>query len=261
MSRLKIINKTPLKSRAIPFIELNHKYFYWLEKETELIADIVREKDNHLEIKLLTSNLTNLPVGVKTWYLYKEHVEVTDEPVKTTKVKDKVDGRFLLKTDYYYQLYNVNHPYTSCFLSCVAMLLSFYKFKVSPDDLYRKCVSLGYDRFSHQDIVDIIKSYGVRYNAVTNGTFEELKEAVETRPVILGTYLTEGTHIILIVGRDDNAYDGRGAFIVNDPYGEFTHNGYIHTPTAGKEILYSYNLIKQVGAPEGDGNYWLHLPA
>ena len=78
--------------------------------------------------------------------------------------------------------------------------------------------------------------------------------------VILGTYLTEASHIVLAVGSDDSAYDGQGAFIINDPYGEFTHNGYIHTPTAGNETLYSYSLIAQVGAPEGDGNYWLHLP-
>lgn len=254
MARLKVVNKTPLKSRPIPFIELGSKYIYWLEKNTEIVVDIVREKDNHLEVKLLTTDLTNLPVGIKTWFIYKEHVQVFDEP----KIKTK--GEYFLNTDYYYQLHNSYEPYTSCFLSCVAMLLSFYKVKVTPDKLYEKCQSLGYDRFSHQDIVAIVKSYGVNYYATTSGTLEEFKKAVEKAPVILGTYLTEGTHIVLVVGKDDDAYDGRGAFIINDPYGEFTHNGYIHTPTAGKETLYSYNLIKQVGAPEGDGNYWLHLP-
>lgn len=255
MSRIKILNRTPLKSRAIPFIELNNKYIYWLEKDTEIVVDILREKDNHLEVKLLTTNLTNLPVGVRVWYIYKEHIEVFEEP----GIK-KVKGRTVLKTDYYYQLDNLNHPYTSCFLSCVAMLLSFYKIKITPDELYLHCQSLGYDRFSHQHIVEIVKSYGINYYATTNGTFEEFKKVVEEAPVILGTYLTEGSHIVLAVGKDDSAYDGRGAFIINDPYGEFTHNGYIHTPTAGKETLYSYSLIQQVGAPEGNGNYWLHLP-
>ena len=255
MTRLKIINKTPLKSRPIPYIELNNKYFYWLEINTEIVVDILREKDNHLEVKLLTSNLKDLPVGIKVWYIYKEHIQVFEEPGAK-----EVKGRTILKTDYYYQLDNYNHPYTSCFLTCVAMLLSFYKVKVNPDELYNKCVSLGYDRFSHQDIVAIVKSYGVNYYATTSGTFKELKKTLETAPVIIGTYLTEGSHIILAVGFDDSAYEGRGAIIARDPYGEFTHNGYIHTPTAGNGTLYSYSLIAQVAAPEGDGNYWLHLP-
>lgn len=258
MSRLKIINKTPLKSRPIPFIELDNKYLYWLEKDTEIVVDIIREKDNHLEVKLLTTNLTNLPVGIRTWYIYKEHVQIFEE--FPNKAKEKVEGRYLLDTDYYYQLDNYNQPYTSCFLTSVAMLLSFYKVKVTPDELYNKCQDLGYDRFSHQDIVTILRLYGVHYYATTTGTFEQLKKTLETSPVIIGTLLTEASHIVLGVGKDDSAYDGRGAIIVQDPYGEFTHNGYIHTRTAGKETLYSYNLIKQVAAPEGDGNYWLHLP-
>ena len=254
MSKLKIINKTPLKSRAIPFIELSPNYFYWLDIGTEIVVDILREKDKHLEVKLLTSNLKNLPVGVRVWYIYKGHVQVTEEPGNTKTSKNT------LKTDYYYQLYNKYHPYTSCFLSCVAMLLSFHKVKVTPDELYLKCLDLGYNRFSHQDISVIMRSYGVKYTPKTNGTFKEIKETLKTSPVILGTYLTEGTHIVLLVGFDDQAYNGRGAFIVNDPYGEFTHNGYIHTNIAGNETLYSYSLIKQVGAPEGEGNYWIHVP-
>ena len=257
MTKLKIINKTPLKSRSIPFIELDSKYFYWLEVNTEIVVDILREKDNHLEVKLLTPNLKNLPVGIRVWYIYKEHVQVTEEiknPV--TSSTNKVS----LKTDYYYQLDNRYEPYTSCFLSCVAMLLSFYKVKVTPDELYNKCLDLGYDRFSHQDIAAILKSYGVNYTPKTNGTFKEIKEVLKKAPVILGTYLTEGTHIVLLVGFDDTAYDGVGAFIVRDPYGEFSHSGYIHTPNAGNGTLYSYPLIKQVGAPEGDGNYWIHVP-
>ena len=255
MTRIKILNKTPLKSRAIPFIELNTKYIHWLNKDVEIIADVIKEKENHLEIKLLTTDIQNLPIGIKVWYLYKEHIQVFDEP----GIK-KVKGRTILTTDYYYQLDNQYEPYTSCFLTCVAMLLSFYKIEVTPDELYNTCISLGYDRFSHQDIVAIVKSYGVNYYATTSGTFKELKKALETAPIIIGTYLTEGSHIVLAVGFDDSAYDGRGAIIVNDPYGEFTHEGYIHTSTAGKETLYSYSLIAQVAAPEGDGNYWLHLP-
>lgn len=258
MTRLKIINKTPLKSRPIPYIELNTKYIYWLEINTELVVDILREKDNHLEVKLLTSNLKDLPVGIRVWYIYKEHIEVTEEsknPVTSSNSKTS------LKTDYYYQLNNNYQPYTSCFLSCVAMLLSFYKVKVTPDELYNKCLDLGYDRFSHQDIAAILESYGVNYTPKTNGTFKEIKDTLKKAPVILGTFLTEGTHIVLLTGFDDEAYDERGAFVVNDPYGEFSHNGYIHTPTAGKETLYSYSLIKQVGAPEGDGNYWIHVPS
>jgi len=256
MTKLQIINKTPLKSRPIPFVELNTNYFYWLEINTEIVVDILREKDNHLEVKLITSSLENLPVGIRTWYIYKEHVDVIEESKNlVTSAKTKIT----LKTDYYYQLYNNYQPYTSCFLSCVAMLLSFYKIKVTPDELYNKCLDLGYDRFSHQDISAIMRSYGVKYTPITTGTFEEIKEAVKKAPVILGTFLTEGTHIVLLVGFDDSAYDGVGAFVVRDPYGEFTHNGYIHTPNAGNGTLYSYPLIKQVGAPEGDGNYWVHI--
>jgi hypothetical protein len=253
MTKLKIINRTPLKSRAIPFIELQPKYLYWLETGKEIDVEILREKDGHYEVKRLTDVPNDSPVGIRTWFIYKDHVEVIGD-------KKKKVSKNVLKTDYYYQLDNRYHPYTSCFLTCVAMLLSFYKVKVTPDELYNKCLDLGYDRFSHQDIVAILKAYGVNYYVTTTGTAKELKETVTKAPVILGTYLTEAGHIVLVVGYDDSAYNGRGAFVVNDPYGEFTHNGYIHTPTAGKNVLYSYSLIAQVGAPEGEGNYWLHLP-
>lgn len=253
MTKLKVINRTPLKSRAIPFIELQPKYLYWLETGKEIDVEILKEKDGHYEVKLST-NFEDSPVGIRSWFIYKEHVEVVED-------KKKKLAKNVLKTDYYYQIDNHYHPYTSCFLTCVAMLLSFYKVKVTPDQLYNKCLDLGYDRFSHQDIVAILKVYGVNYYAITSGTAQELKDAVTKAPVILGTYLTEASHIVLVVGYDESAYEGRGAFIVNDPYGEFTHNGYIHTPTAGKNTLYSFSLIAQVGAPEGDGNYWLHLPA
>lgn len=252
MTKLKIINRTPLKSRAIPFIELQPHYLYWLDTNTEIEVEIIREKDAHYEVKL-TTNFKDSPVGIRTWFVYKEHVEVLED-------KKKKSTKNILKTDYYYQLDNNYHPYTSCFLTCVAMLLSFYKVKVTPDELYNKCLDLGYDRFSHQDIVAILKYYGVNYYATTSGTFKELKEALNTAPVIIGTYLTEASHIILAVGYDDSAYDGKGAIIARDPYGEFTHSGYIHTPTAGNGTLYSYPLMAEVAAPEGDGNYWLHLP-
>lgn len=252
MTKLKIINRTPLKSRAIPFIELQPKYLYWLETGKEIDVEILKEKDGHYEVKLLT-NFEDSPVGIRSWFIYKEHVEVTED-------KKKKVSKNVLKTDYYYQLNNNYEPYTSCFLTSVAMLLSFYKVKVTPDALYNKCLDLGYNRFSWQDITEILKSYGVQHYSTTTGTAQELKETVTKAPVILGTYLTEASHIVLVVGYDESVYDGRGAFIINDPYGEFTHNGYIHTPTAGKNTLYSYSLIAQVGAPEGDGNYWLHLP-
>ena len=252
MTKLRVINRTPLKSRAIPFIELQPKYLYWLDTGKEIDVEILKEKDGHYEVKLST-NFENSPVGIRSWFIYKEHVEVIED-------KKKKLGKNVLKTDYYYQLDNSYQPYTSCFLTCVAMLLSFYKVKVTPDALYNKCLDLGYDRFSWQDITEILKSYGVQHYSITTGTAQQLKDAVTKAPVILGTYLTEASHIVLVVGYDESAYDGRGAFIVNDPYGEFTHNGYIHTPTAGKNTLYSFSLIAQVGAPEGDGNYWLHLP-
>jgi hypothetical protein len=252
MTKLKIINRTPLKSRPIPFIELQPRYLYWLDTGKEIEVEILKEKDAHYEVKLAT-NFPDSPVGIRSWFIYKEHVEVVED-------KKKKSTKNVLKTDYYYQLYNTYQPYTSCFLTCVAMLLSFYKIKVTPDQLYNNCLDLGYDRFSWQDITAILESYGVKHYSTTSGTAQELKEVVSKAPVILGTYLTEASHIVLIVGYDDSAYDGRGAFVVNDPYGEFTHQGYIHTPTAGKETLYSYSLIAQVGAPEGDGNYWLHLP-
>lgn len=252
MTKLKVINRTPLKSRPIPFIELQAKYLYWLDTGKEIEVEILKEKDNHYEVKLV-NNFPDSPVGIRSWFVYKEHVQVVED-------KKKKSIKNVLKTDYWYQIDNHYHPYTSCFLTCVAMLLSFYKVKVTPDALYNKCLDLGYDRFSHQDIVAILKFYGVNYYATTTGTAQELKNTVTKAPVILGTYLTEASHIVLVVGYDDLAYDGKGAFVVNDPYGEFTHNGYIHTPTAGKETLYSYSLIAQVGAPEGEGNYWLHLP-
>lgn len=163
------------------------------------------------------------------------------------------------------QLDNVNSPYGSCNVTSVAMVLRFFGLKGSgqgqlEDQLFTRIQNLGLDRHSPQDLAYLINldyaKHGLRDDFKAATTHAELKaHLAKGFPAIVHGFFTASGHIIVVRGYDDKAYGGRGAYIVNDPYGEYFKNGY-DTGASGEKLYYSYRMMKDLAGPDGD--LWVH---
>lgn len=156
-------------------------------------------------------------------------------------------------------------PWNECSFTCMAMVLAYWGIVGNgsgqlEDQIERDFESKKYTRGNPYHMRDWMNmKYGnIGVNATYSGeaTLTEIKGAIVSKAsCILHTDLTKSGHIISIVGFDDEAYDGVGALIVNDPWGEWFHTGYDSWKT-GKNLYYSYPLMQRVAGP--DSNYWLH---
>jgi uncharacterized protein YvpB len=162
-----------------------------------------------------------------------------------------------LNIPYKSQLDNRLNPTGSCNVTSVAMCLAWLG--ITPrnpkvqleDELYAYAEKSGYSRRSPEDLAQIVRDYGHKDTYTSAGTIllaqQHLKQ--QKSPCIIHGYFTESGHIIVLTG-----YDAKG-FFVHDPYGEFFEGGY-RTDLSGKNLHYSYELIKRKAMP--DGHLWLH---
>lgn len=170
-----------------------------------------------------------------------------------------------VKVPYLSQLDNVNHPYGTCNLTSIAMVLKYFGIKGTgdgqlEDQLFRRVTALGLDRHSPADLAYLINldyaKYGIRDVFHMDATHAELKEHLASgNPAIVHGWFTTSGHIIVVRGYDDAAYGGRGAYIVNDPYGEYFKSGY-DTSASGAKLFYSYKMMKDLAGRDGD--FWVH---
>jgi hypothetical protein len=145
------------------------------------------------------------------------------------------------------------------------MVLRFFGLKGSgqgqlEDQLFTRIQNLGLDRHSPQDLAYLINldyaKHGLRDDFKAATTHAELKaHLAKGFPAIVHGFFTASGHIIVVRGYDDKAYGGRGAYIVNDPYGEYFKNGY-DTGASGEKLYYSYRMMKDLAGPDGD--LWVH---
>ncbi len=129
------------------------------------------------------------------------------------------------------------------------------------DQLFEKITKRGLSRHSPHDLAALINNdygkFGIRDDFKQDATHAQVKEHLNKGfPVIVHGWFTQSGHIIVIVGYDDKAYGGRGAYIVNDPYGEYFPKGY-DTRASGKGLLYSYPMMKELAG--NDGDFWVHF--
>lgn len=171
-----------------------------------------------------------------------------------------------LKVPHFSQLDNKINPTGSCNVTSVAMVLSFLGIKGNgngqlEDQLYQRMEGLGLSRHSPQDLAAFINSeygkYGIKDTFNPRATRQQIKQHLaKGNPVFVHGYFTDFGHILVVRGYDDGAYTGRGAFIVNDPYGEYYESGY-DTKVSGENQYYSYALFDKLVAP--DGGMWAHF--
>ena len=106
------------------------------------------------------------------------------------------------------------------------------------------------------------QEFGLEVKVDMSATVEEMKQSLdEGCLLIVHTSLTRSGHVIAVCGYDDEAYDGKGAFVCCDPWGEYFSTGYQYGTnrggdSRGKElgnhVPYSYRFASA-------GNfYWSH---
>lgn len=166
-----------------------------------------------------------------------------------------------LNVPYFSQLDNKLNPYGTCNTTCVAMAMAFRGIKGDgsgqlEDQLTAKCNAEGWDRHSPWDLQKLFKWKKLKSEFDPKSNREKIKNHLKNGPVIVHGYFTRSGHIILIKGFDDTAYNGRGAFVVNDPNGEWHADGYTYQEGAGNGALYSYAMIDRLCSPDGD--FWAH---
>ena len=169
-----------------------------------------------------------------------------------------------LNVSYFTQLDNLLEPYGTCNMTSLAMCMAY--FGIHGDEsmpqleyqLTKKCFNDGLDRHDPATLVKLCTWKKLKDNFSFNTSWESIRKSIEKgNPVIIHGYFTRSGHIVVIKGYNDGSYAGKGAWIVNDPYGEYTLGGYVHGPGRGDGVLYSYELMKRLCSP--DGSLWAHI--
>lgn len=171
--------------------------------------------------------------------------------------------KILEAVPHFSQLDNKFNPGGTCNLTSVAMVLWFYGIrgdgsqKQLEDQLFIKCAALGLDYHAPYDMQRLMQSYGIKSNFTPTAKWKDARAHIDAgKPLICHGYFTRSGHIVTIVGYDDNAYGKTGAWVVNDPFGEWFSWGY-NTVANGKWLRYSYRTMRQLCGDDGD--LWLHF--
>ena len=166
---------------------------------------------------------------------------------------------------------NVRNPSGSCNVTCMAMLLLWAGYPKPTehqleDFLYNYAQTNSYSRHEGDDLAEIHNKFAEKESldyrdrfTMTASIDSIKKQLTNAFPVVVHGYFTRSGHIILLRGFDDDAYEGKGAFIVNDPWGEWNEWGY-NTGVSGEKLLYSYDMIKRLCTDPGkDNSIWAHI--
>lgn len=226
----------------------------------------------HWKVALINQFLGDPPRN--TWYVFAPHIQLIDsqglplplptdpKPSTPTLVTPtpftRLPSSKRLSVPYYSQLNNADNPRGACNVTCFAMVMNYFKIPRKTnamqfaDELYRYMDNNGLSRHEPQDLFKLAEAYGLRDELTLRGRATDIRKAIaEGKPCIIHGYFTSFGHIVTILGYD------KDGFIVNDPFGEWTANGYIEGPYGGG-LHYSNNLIQGTCSPEGPDYMWLH---
>lgn len=240
----------------------------------------------HWKVALINQFLGDPPRN--TWYVFAPHVQLIDSqgstpplptaqqpsptpkptplpiptPAPPTPATPTPSSRLpiskRLNVPYHCQLNNAENPRGACNVTCFAMVMSYFKIPRKTnavqleDELYRYMDHNGLSRHEPQDLFKLAEAYGLRDELTLRGNATDIRRAIaEGKPCIIHGYFTSFGHIVTVIGYD------KDGFIVNDPFGEWTADGYIQGPY-GDGLHYSNNLIQGTCSPEGPDYMWLH---
>ncbi len=220
----------------------------------------------HMKVALLGQFLGTPPRN--TWYVFKPHIRLLDNqgnpPPPPSNPKPPVRGLTaglpttkMLNIPYKSQVDNWLNPSGACNVTSFAMVMAYFQVQrwstgQFEDELYRYMERQGLSRHEPGDLAQMAREYGVISDFTTRGSLYDIRKAIaEGRPCIIHGYFTSFGHIIVVRGYD------QGGFYVNDPYGEWTADGY-RKGVNGAKLYYSNNLIQNKCSPEGKDYIWLH---
>jgi hypothetical protein len=221
----------------------------------------------HVKVALVGEFLGKPPRN--TWYVFTPDVKFFNSQGRvvdlaggkatspTTSLKTGLPLKKALNIPYKSQLDNWLNPTGACNVTCFAMVMSYFKIRrwdtgQFEDELYDYMEQTGLSRHDPYDLIQMAQEYGLASDFTPRGSLFDARKAIaEGKPCIVHGYFTTFGHIIVLRGYDDNG------FYVNDPYGEWTADGY-RKGVNGANLYYSNNLIQAKCSPEGSDYMWLH---
>ena len=175
----------------------------------------------------------------------------------------------------YSQLDNLNKPHQTCSYTSLAMVLEYFdkdSHKLDAldggqleDEMSRYAEDvMGLQRGnpSHMELL-INEVYGpivgIKAHFDPYGSRAKIKGAIDSgSPCVLHGYFTPSGHVLVVIGYDDEAYGGAGAYIVQDPYGEcdLSVPTYEGMPTKVGPHRYSYRRVEELCVVAD--TFWVH---
>lgn len=240
-------------------------------KGDEVVIEAYTPTSNkHLQVKLAE------PRGKEDWYIYAPHwmgianlelliqqgVWLPQHPAPAEDIGSAIadPNEVNLPVPYHTQLNNRRAPHSTCNVTCVAMVCSYYGILGKTDepqledemDIWLAGKSLK--RTWHENLVKLFAHYGVKDIFRTDWSWEAIKDQLRKgEPVITSGMFTQSGHIILLRGFSES----KQCWYVNDPYGEWFSSGY-RTDLTGENLEYSYGMVSRLSMA-GANTAWGHF--
>jgi|GEM_PF-1197518 len=177
------------------------------------------------------------------------------QEAERTAVKHKV-----LEVPYFSQMDNQFSSAGSSQVTAIAMTLNYHGIQPQQnntlaDEFYQWFEEHGEDRRDNSALEKLYRAYGFDGGFSTKRTWQEITAELDAeRPVVIVGYFTNSEHYVCIIGYDDEGY------IVHDPAGTYSENGYIRGEKEGNTVHYSYALMERLCKSDGaDGEIWSHF--
>ena len=167
-----------------------------------------------------------------------------------TSVKRKV-----LNVPYFSQMSNQFNPVGSSQVTAIAMALNYHGIQPQhgntlADELYQWFTANEKDIHDSHALARMCHAYGFDGGFSNERTWVEITAEIDAeRPVIVSGWFTPSGHIVCIIGYDCESY------IVHDPAGTYSENGYMRGERDGIAVHYSYELMQRLCEPE----IWSHF--
>lgn len=205
--------------------------------------------------------------GFKRWYIFQGHSELLNND---TNIKPSIsvpiinsDSIEIKGVPFLAQYDNDYAASSSCFLTCISMVLSFLGQKPTnpklqlEDELFLKAQNNNINRFDGESLVKLVEILGYKCSFTRKATTNDIKTNLRNNiPCILGTYMTSAGHIICLIGYSDkDKY-----YIAHDPWGGCIDQDNYDFQVKGESLKYSYDLVNRLGSPESEDNpqdFWL----
>ncbi len=169
-----------------------------------------------------------------------------------------------LQVPYKSQRDNVRNPSGSCNVTSCAMTAQYLGIVGNgngqlEDQMYDRCEQRGWSRHDPLDLAKLLNSYGLKDDFTFKGTWAGVKASLDKkRPVIVHGYFTKSGHIIVIKGYMTGLTNNKEVvthWIVNDPWGVWTPNGYDNSQS-GENDMFRYSTMETLAGKDGD--VWFH---